>query len=95
MVNPNQTPLDQYTLLHIGFGFILQQAGVGLPVTALVSLAWEYVIEPRYKEIYPEVFPAPSQDSTANRTLDTVAVLGGWMAAHALSKAHVKGRQEW
>ena len=77
-VNPNQSPVDAYTLFHAGFGVMMREAGVSLPVTVASSLVWEYVIEPFYKDRNPEIFPVPSQDSFANRTFDTLAVVAGW-----------------
>lgn len=78
MINPNQSPIDQYTLLHFGFGMALRSIGFGAIAAVGTSMLWEFVIEPYYKEKNPEIFPAPSQDSNANRFYDTAAVLAGW-----------------
>jgi len=77
-VDPNQSPVDMYIAFHVGLGAISRKAGLGLGSTVLLSLAWEWVAEPLWKERYPEIFPVPSQDSAANRIMDTVGVAAGW-----------------
>jgi hypothetical protein len=77
-INPNQSPVDVYTLFHGGVGVISKQVGLTFGQTIALSLAWEWVIEPMYKDRYPGIFPAPSQDSVVNRVVDTVAVAVGW-----------------
>ena len=79
-INPNQTPIDVYTIFHVGSGAMARHLGLDLTQTILLSLFFEYVFEPHYKRVLPEIFPAPSQDSPANRVMDTIAVVGGWVA---------------
>jgi hypothetical protein len=81
MINPNQSPLDQYTLLHFAAGVAMRRTGVSLGSAIALSLLWEYVIEPAWKRYDPELFPVPSQDKPINSFLDTVAVGAGWLAA--------------
>ena len=82
MIDPNQAPLDVYTLFHVGTGALMEDLGLSFSQAVLASVVFEWWIEPVYKDRYPEIFPVPSQDSVANRVMDTVAVAAGW----ALSK---------
>lgn len=81
MVDPNQSPLDVYTVFHVGFGALARKSGLDLTESIVVSLVWEWVLEPWYKDRYPRIFPAPSQDSTINKITDTLAVAAGWILA--------------
>ena len=85
----NQTPIDVYTLAHAGWGALAFKAGLGLPVVVAASLAFEYWLEPTLKRRRPDVFPWPSQDSTANSVCDTLAVIAGWGAASKAGSAAV------
>lgn len=80
-VDPNQRPVDVYTLYHVAFGVALCELGATALQALAISLIWEHVIEPYYKARNPEIFPAPSQDSPVNSALDTVAVMAGWYAS--------------
>lgn len=82
----NQGAIDAYTLLHVGFGALMQRGGVGLVPTLALSLLWEHVIEPAWKRADPQLFPAPSADRPINSFFDTVGVGTGWLAAAEWSK---------
>ncbi len=80
-INPNQDPIDAYTAMHFLVGMVGHEFGLSFSQIIAASIAWEWVIEPYYKEVNPEIFPAPSQDSTINRVTDTLAMAGGWIVA--------------
>lgn len=77
-INPNQSPVDMYTLFHVAVGSFSRMAGLSFETTIAMSLAFEWWIEPMYKEKYPGIFPVPSQDTPINSAVDTAAVALGW-----------------
>ena len=88
-VNTNQMSVDQYTSLHFAAGIVMRSLGMSFFAVVLASLVWEYAIEPEWKRSDPGFFPAPSQDRPINSFFDTVAVVGGWIAApHFLGKEY-------
>ena len=74
----NQAPLDRYTIGHLAWGTMLGLAQVPWWGALSSTLLFEYVLEDRWKAACPAVFPVPTQDSPANRVLDSTAVMLGW-----------------
>lgn len=80
----NQAPLDRYTLGHLSFGVMLGLAKVPWWGALGTTLLFEHVLENRWKAACPKIFPVPTQDSPANSTLDSMAVMLGWWLMHRL-----------
>jgi len=91
-INPNQSPVDFYTILHVQFGVLLRSMNVSLSGAILTSVVFEWIVEPIYKDKQPELFPVPSQDSTLNRIFDTVGVAAGWYWANKQQKKRISWR---
>jgi hypothetical protein len=75
----NQAPLDRYTLGHLAFGVMLGLARVPWWGALGTTLIFEYGLEDAMKKAVPRIFPVPTRDSPANRTLDSAAVMLGWL----------------
>lgn len=74
----NQAPVDRYTIGHVAWGTMLGLARVPWWGALGSTLLFELVLEDRWKQLCPGVFPVPTKDSGANRTIDSIAVMLGW-----------------
>ena len=50
--------------------------GIAFPLTTFLAIGWE-IIERRLKELRPDLFPHPSQDTPVNALFDVAAVILG------------------
>lgn len=72
--------VDRYTVAHGMVGYILGVWGAPWPVALGGSLIFEHV-EDRLKEMFPAIFPEAKPDTRGNTIVDTLAWMGGYMAA--------------
>jgi len=89
----NTAFLDPYSLVHALVGVVLVVFGLGLMPALAVAITWE-VVEHVLKNIVPQVFPHPSQDTLANSIGDVLSTAVGWgLAAHLLARrrSHTTG----
>jgi hypothetical protein len=75
----NEVAIDRFTGGHFLFGLALGALGASEGQAVAVAVGWELAEGP-LKRIAPGAFPHPSQDSTANATMDALAMLSGWWA---------------
>lgn len=78
--------VDRFTAGHAAFGVL---AGLGrLPwwATLASGLFFDLVIERKFKDAWPELWPNPTQDTWQNITGDTIAMMAGWWIATKLPK---------
>jgi hypothetical protein len=76
--------VDRFTAGHAAFGVL---AGLGrLPwwATLASGLFFDLVIERKFKDKWPALWPNSTQDTWQNITGDTVAMMLGWGLAKAL-----------
>ena len=76
--------VDRFTAAHAAFGVL---AGLGrLPAWATLAsgLFFDLVIERKFKDAWPEIWPNPTQDTWQNITGDTIAMMLGWKFAKLL-----------
>ena len=76
--------VDRFTAGHAAFGVL---AGLGrLPwwMTLASGLVFDLVIERKFKDAWPELWPNPTQDTWQNITGDTIAMMLGWKLARVL-----------
>lgn len=76
----NQDPLDRYTLAHFGSGVVCGLLKVEWWQALLLSLGWD-VLERILKDVAPQIWPHPSQDSLQHVAVDTAAWMLGWASA--------------
>lgn len=81
----NHVPVDRFTLVHFGAGVGANVLGLSLEQTLALAIGFE-VVEYLVKDVHPEIFPHPSQDSPINAAVDVGAAVGG----HALFDAWKK-----
>jgi hypothetical protein len=80
----NQQAVDQYTMAHFAFGFIMRRMGFPLLTIVIVGVGFE-VFEDRLKSIAPSVFPYASFDTKRNALVDAGAtILGGILSEYDL-----------
>ncbi len=48
------------------------------------GLVWDLVIERKFKDLWPEIWPNSTQDTWQNITGDTIAMMLGWKLANLL-----------
>lgn len=72
----NYEPIDRFTAAHAAVGFIMGAARVPMPLVVTAAIGWE-VIERPLKRRHPSLFPSQTQDSLANATFDTLAMIAG------------------
>jgi hypothetical protein len=80
--------IDRYTAGHAAFGVL---AGLGrLPwwATLASGLFFDLVIERKFKDAWPELWPNSTQDTWQNITGDTVAMMLGWKLARVLPEGN-------
>jgi hypothetical protein len=78
--------VDRFTAAHAAFGIL---AGLGrLPAWATLAtgLTFDLVIERHFKNVMPNIWPNPTQDTWMNIAGDTVAMMLGWKVATMLPK---------
>lgn len=76
--------IDRFTAGHAAFGVL---AGLGrLPwwATLASGLFFDLVIERKFKDAWPELWPNSTQDTWQNITGDTIAMMLGWRLARVL-----------
>ena len=76
--------VDRFTAAHAAFGVL---AGLGrLPwwATLASGLFFDLVIERKFKDKWPKLWPNSTQDTWQNITGDTVAMMLGWKLAKVL-----------
>ena len=67
----NVKSIDRFSFVHFGAGFLLGKTGISPIFGVLIGSLWEFV-EPELKLSYPEIFPHPVADSTANKIFDVL-----------------------
>jgi len=80
----NYSFVDRYTAGHAAFGIL---AGLGrLPwwVTLASGLFFDLVVERKFKDAWPRIWPNATQDTWMNVAGDTVAMMAGWKIATIL-----------
>lgn len=70
--DPDQDPIDAWTLVHFASGYALGKLGFGFFSTFLILVLWE-VIEPKIWKNWNE--------SPANQVVDVIAGMLGWAVA--------------
>ena len=79
----NTALLDPYSLVHGLVGVVMVALGFGLLPTLVLAIGWE-VAEHVLKNLIPQVFPHPSQDTLANSFGDVLSTAIGWGLAIAV-----------
>lgn len=80
----NVAAVDRYTSHHAGLGVLMAKLGASWWMTLGSSIAWE-LLENYFKRTHPQLFPYSSEDSFANASFDTLAVMLGYaFTQHAL-----------
>lgn len=76
--------VDRFTAGHAAFGILGGLAR--LPWWAMLGsgLVWDLVIERKFKDAWPEIWPNSTQDTWQNITGDTIAMMLGWKIARIL-----------
>lgn len=76
--------IDRFTAGHAAFGILGGLAR--LPWWGMLGsgLVWDLVIERRFKDLWPEIWPNSTQDTWQNITGDTIAMMLGWKLAKVL-----------
>ncbi len=82
----NESPVDQFTLVHGAAGMIARQYGLSLGATFALGFLWDYWLEPVLKTSHPTWFPYPSQDTPAHAFIDAIVPGLTWMAYDAYLK---------
>lgn len=81
----NQSPLDRFSLLHMGFGYVCGKGQLDPLSTMSLAVSWEFA-ERRLKKVFPRFFPHPAQDSGENAIMDVVVTMAGWWLAKRYAK---------
>ncbi len=76
----NKSPFDQFTLVHGTAGVLARHVGLSFGVTLALGFAWDYIVEPYFKQSNPDWFPFPSQDAPSHALIDAVTPAVTWMA---------------
>ncbi len=82
----NKSPVDQFTLVHLGSGVVSHKLGFGFWATLAGGFVWDYALEPELKRSFPGQFPYPSQDAPTHKLIDAIAPAIGWYAYDWLLK---------
>ncbi len=82
----NESPIDQFTLVHGGAGVLARCAGLSFFTTLALGFAWDYWIEPELKTSHPSWFPFPSPDSPSHAFIDAVTPAATWLMYDAYLK---------
>lgn len=89
MIVVNESPIDQFTLVHGTAGVLARCMGVSLGMTLALGFAWDYIIEPKLKTSHPKLFPFPSPDTESHAFIDAVTPAVGWL----LYNDYLKGKR--
>lgn len=81
----NGNMFDRFTVAHAGVGVAYGLVGMPFWLAAVLAVGWEFAERPLKNE-FPEFFPHSSQDTIANATVDSIAVIGGWWLASQLRR---------
>lgn len=76
--------VDRYTAGHAAFGVLGGLARLPWWGMLASGLAWDLVIERKFKDLWPEIWPNSTQDTWQNITGDTIAMMLGWKVANLL-----------
>ena len=79
----NQNPVDRFTLLHAGSGFVAGRLGLP-PALAIGGALLFELLEDGWKTQYPRAFPNPSHDSKENALVDVLAFVAAFYAGRRL-----------
>lgn len=85
----NETPVDQFTLVHGAAGVAARKCGLSLGFTLALGFIWDYWIEPSLKNSNPEMFPFPSPDAPTHAFVDAITPAAAWI----LYDAYLKGKK--
>lgn len=87
----NESPFDQFTLVHGASGVLAHAVGMTFGATLISGFLWDYLIEPRLKQTDPEYFPFPSQDGHLHAFVDALTPAVAWLAYDAyLKRNHLR-----
>lgn len=75
----NKSPVDPFTLVHMGSGALSRHWGFSFTQTLIGGFLWDYGIEPEAKKQFKDIFPYPSQDAPTHQFVDAVAPAIGWL----------------
>lgn len=75
----NKTPVDPFTLVHMGSGAVSRHFGFTFAQTLIGGFIWDYALEPELKRQFPSAFPYPSQDAPKHMFVDAIAPAVGWL----------------
>ncbi len=80
----NHALFDPYSLVH-GLVGVVAALGLrlGLWATLAIAVGWE-VAEHILKNLAPQAFPHPTQDTLMNSVGDIISTLVGWAASRAV-----------
>jgi len=90
MIVVNESPLDQFTLVHAMGGLLARCMGISFQTTLALGFAWDYIVEPAMKNTHPNLFPYPSQDAPSHAFIDAVTPAAAWLAYDAYLKRGLK-----
>ena len=80
----NHAFIDPYSLVHGVVGVVAALVlRVGLWATLAIADGWE-LAEHILKNLIPQVFPHPTQDTGMNSAGDVISTMVGWTVARAL-----------
>ncbi len=82
----NQSPFDQFTFVHGAAGVLARAAGLSFKATLALGFAWDYLIEPAFKQSHPSWFPYPSQDAPTHAFIDAITPAVTWKMYDAYLK---------
>lgn len=85
----NKVAFDRFTILHALSGAALRLLGVGFWWTSAIAVGWE-LVEPMLKDKFPTMFPHPQEDSTKNKVVDALSVMGGWYGTGLVLQARAE-----
>lgn len=74
----NRSPVDPFTALHFGTGYLLGLKGVPAAITLGLGLYWDLDLERRLRCQFPDAFAFAEQDSKSHIFYDTLFYMLGW-----------------
>lgn len=78
--------VDRFTAAHASYGVLAGLGGLPAWATLASGLVFDLIIERHFKNVMPNVWPNPTQDTWQNIAGDTVAMMIGWKIATMLPK---------